>query len=237
MAPASVNGVATTGWPWIAISISPSDIGPSRRSGLVGVDDRHEARLARAASSRSTPRASDSSRSRRRRPPPRTQALPRLVELVANAGTCRGGGSRPASRSARGVRHPPGGRCRARRSPGRSRGSRRCCRAAGRGRCRSRRPAPRRPQNTTSPPPNVKALAGSGRGAGRSTAPCATSSSTCAGSSRTRRVARSTSHPRRPRVERPVAQDLDADLGEDPERRRWMVSTCSATGSPPGEMD
>ena len=34
IAPASVNGVATTGWPCFAISINPSDIGPSRRSGL-----------------------------------------------------------------------------------------------------------------------------------------------------------------------------------------------------------
>ena len=34
MAPASVNGVATTAWPWLAISMSPSDIGPSRRSGV-----------------------------------------------------------------------------------------------------------------------------------------------------------------------------------------------------------
>ena len=28
-----VNGVATTGWPQVAISIRPSDMGPSRRSG------------------------------------------------------------------------------------------------------------------------------------------------------------------------------------------------------------
>ena len=34
MAPASVNGVTTTAWPWMAISMSPSDIGPSRRSGV-----------------------------------------------------------------------------------------------------------------------------------------------------------------------------------------------------------
>ena len=33
IAPARVNGVATTGWPWSAISIRPSDIGPSRRNG------------------------------------------------------------------------------------------------------------------------------------------------------------------------------------------------------------
>ena len=33
IAPARVNGVATTGWPQVAISMSPSDIGPSRRSG------------------------------------------------------------------------------------------------------------------------------------------------------------------------------------------------------------
>ena len=56
IAPASVNGVATIGWPWIAISSRPSDIGPSRRSGefvLMIV-----MRLgSRASRSRSIPRA------------------------------------------------------------------------------------------------------------------------------------------------------------------------------------
>jgi hypothetical protein len=33
IAPASVNGVATTGWPWRAICMRPSPIGPSRRNG------------------------------------------------------------------------------------------------------------------------------------------------------------------------------------------------------------
>ena len=47
----------------------------------------------------------------------------------------------------------------------------------------------------------------------------ATSASTCAGSSRTRRVERSTHGAgRRERVEGPVAQDLHPDLGQDPER-------------------
>jgi hypothetical protein len=34
-----VNGVATTGWPWSAISISPSPIGPVEPERRVGVDD------------------------------------------------------------------------------------------------------------------------------------------------------------------------------------------------------
>ncbi len=33
IAPARVNGVATTAWPWVASSMTPSDIGPSSRSG------------------------------------------------------------------------------------------------------------------------------------------------------------------------------------------------------------
>src|SRR3972149_622451 len=37
IAPARLIGVATTGWPLRAISMSPSDIGPSRRRGLFGV--------------------------------------------------------------------------------------------------------------------------------------------------------------------------------------------------------
>ena len=48
----------------------------------------------------------------------------------------------------------------------------------------------------------------------------AMSASTWAGSSRTRRVDRSTDAPARgERVEDPVAEDLHADLGQDPERR------------------
>ncbi len=48
----------------------------------------------------------------------------------------------------------------------------------------------------------------------------ATSASTWSGSSRTRRLARSTVAPaRRERLERPVAEDLDPDLGQDPQRR------------------
>ena len=61
---------------------------------------------------------------------------------------------------------------------------------------------------------------GSGRAAGTRAAPVATSASTWAGSRRTIRVARSTRRPgRRERIERPVAQDLHPDLGEDPQRR------------------
>ena len=76
-----MNGVATTGWPWSAISISPSLIGPSSRSGefvlMIVISDG-----SRAASSRDTPRT------RRRdlervvdHDPPRPEAVPRLVEL------------------------------------------------------------------------------------------------------------------------------------------------------------
>ena len=67
MAPASVNGVATTGWPHVAISMSPSDIGPSRRSGefvftiVISVGSRTRV-------SRSTPLVMLRPRWRRRRP-------------------------------------------------------------------------------------------------------------------------------------------------------------------------
>ena len=80
IAPASVNGVATTGWPCFAISIRPSDIGPSRRSGAVRVDDRHEARLVlervvvdAPGEGRDLERVVDDGR-------PEPEALPRLVE-------------------------------------------------------------------------------------------------------------------------------------------------------------
>ena len=57
MAPASVNGVATTGWPWRAISIRPSPISASRRSGefvlMIVISDG-----SRASRSRSMPRSS-----------------------------------------------------------------------------------------------------------------------------------------------------------------------------------
>src|SRR4051812_18016016 len=57
MAPASVNGVATTAWPASAIAISPSLIGPSRRRGelvlMIVIRDGSA-----ASRSRVTPRAS-----------------------------------------------------------------------------------------------------------------------------------------------------------------------------------
>ena len=80
IAPASVNGVATTGWPHVAISMSPSDIGPSSRSGEF--EFTIVIRLgSRTSVSRSTPRVMagdldgvvDDGRAER-------EALPRLVE-------------------------------------------------------------------------------------------------------------------------------------------------------------
>jgi hypothetical protein len=56
MAPARVNGVATTGWPHVAISMRPSDIGLSRRRGelVLMIVIRLGSSMSR---SRSTPRA------------------------------------------------------------------------------------------------------------------------------------------------------------------------------------
>ena len=80
IAPASVNGVATTGWPWSAISMSPSDIGPSSRSGEFEL---MIVMTLGAASNpaRSTPRIEAGDLDRViDRGPPRPDALPRLVE-------------------------------------------------------------------------------------------------------------------------------------------------------------
>ena len=81
MAPASVNGVATTGWPWRAISIRPSPIGPSRRSGelvlmtVIRDGSREEVVAGHAAGeARDVERVLDRARAE-------AEALPGLVEL------------------------------------------------------------------------------------------------------------------------------------------------------------
>ena len=80
IAPASVKGVATTGWPCFAISMRPSDIGPSRRSGLFVLMIVMRLGSASTASWSIRERATRS-RGRRGRPPPEPETLPRLVEV------------------------------------------------------------------------------------------------------------------------------------------------------------
>ena len=111
IAPASVNGVATTGWPPVAISIRPvahRAVEPQRR---VRVDDRHAASARATSASRSTPRtiAATSSASSTTVRAERRGTATSCRASSRTSGTCRGGASRPAGRSARAGRRPPGG--------------------------------------------------------------------------------------------------------------------------------
>ena len=180
------------------------------------------------AASWSMPRASDDLEGVVDDRRPESEALPRLVKVGRERRTCRDGGSRPAGRSARGVRRPPGGRCRARRSRGRSRGS---PRVAG-------PPAAvdvadeRGPADGARTRHDGRRTSGSSRGcergAGMSTAPARRAPRPGPGRADTtgRPVDRRAGA--RQEVDRPVAEHLDADLGEDPQRCSVEVSTSSA---------